>query len=54
MQATSDFTAHINGVDYALKKGEEFLGDARAAAHLTAIGLLEKKAKGGKEKNDER
>lgn len=50
MQATSDFTAHINGTDYALKKGEEFKGDARAAEHLRAIGLL--KAKEGK--NNER
>jgi hypothetical protein len=48
MKATSDFTAHINGADYALKKGEEFKGDARAAAHLKAIGLLgEAKAKEG-------
>lgn len=54
MQATADFTAHINGTDYALKKGEEFLGDARAAEHLTAIGLLEKKAKRGKVDNNER
>ena len=49
MQATSDFTAHINGTDYALKKGKEFKGDARAAEHLKAIGLIAeaKKAKEG-------
>ena len=51
MQATSDFNAHINGVDYALKKGEEFKGDARAARQLKEIGLLtEKKAKEGAQK----
>lgn len=54
MQATSDFTAHINGTVYALKKGDEFKGDARAEAHLKAIGLLEKKAKEGKAENNER
>lgn len=45
MRATSDFTAHINGTDYALKKGEEFKGDARAAAHLKAIGLVAEERK---------
>lgn len=50
MQATTDFKAHINGVDYAMRKGQEFKGDARAAEHLRAIGLL--KAKEGK--NNER
>lgn len=55
MKATSDFTAHINGTDYALKKGDEFKGDARAAEHLKAIGLLEaKKAKEGKAVDNER
>lgn len=44
--ATSDFTAHINGADISLKKGEEFKGDARAAEHLKAIGLV--KASRGK------
>ena len=53
MRATSDFTAHINGTVYALKKGEEFKGDARAAAHLEAIGLIAK-AKEGKAANNER
>lgn len=55
MQATSDFTASINGVGYALKKGAEFKGDARAAQHLKAIGLLEeKKAAKGKAVTNER
>lgn len=54
MQATNDFTAHINGNVYSLKKGEEFKGDARAAAHLKAIGLIDKKAKEGKAENNER
>lgn len=49
MQATTDFTASVNGTDYALKKGESFKGDARAEEHLKAIGLLEeKKAAKGK------
>ncbi len=52
MQATADFTAHINGTVYALKKGEEFKGDARAASHLKAIGLIDKKAKEGKAENN--
>ncbi|MDD7369720.1 MAG: hypothetical protein SOW20_04565 [Berryella intestinalis] len=49
MRATSDFKAHVNGADYAIRKGEEFRGDARTAEHLKAIGLLAetKKAKEG-------
>lgn len=47
--ATDDFTAHINGADISLKKGEAFKGDARAAEHLQAIGLL-KASKGKVEK----
>lgn len=43
MQATRDFTAHVNGADYALKKGQLFKGDARAAEHLEAMGLLKAK-----------
>ena len=43
MRATTDFTASVNGTDYALRKGEEFKGDARAEEHLKAIGLLEEK-----------
>lgn len=55
MKATSDFKAHINGTDYALRKGEEFKGDARAAEHLKAIGLLgDAKAKEGKAEDNER
>lgn len=55
MQATTDFTAHVNGADYSLKKGDEFKGDARTAEHLKAIGLLEvKKAKEGKAADNER
>lgn len=40
MKATADFSAHINGADYALKKGEEFEGTAAAAAILAANGFL--------------
>lgn len=60
MQATSDFSATLNGVAYALKKGQKFEGDARAAAQLQEMGLLGKeqkpaKAPRGKEvKEDER
>lgn len=41
MKATSNFSARINGVEYSLKKGNEFKGDARAAAHLVKLGLIE-------------
>lgn len=55
MRAICDFAAHINGADYALKKGEEFKGDARAAEHLKAVGLIgEAKTKERKAENDER
>jgi hypothetical protein len=53
MKATSDFTACINGTVHVLKKGEEFKGDARAQAHLEAIGLIAK-AKERKAANNER
>lgn len=53
MQATCDFMAHINGVDYALKKGETFKGDALAESQLIKLGLL-KKAAERKKKTDER
>ena len=53
MQATRDFTAHINGADYSLKQGDEFKGDARAQAHLLNLGLIAKPKK-KKEADDER
>ncbi len=43
MVATSDFTAHVNGVDYALRKGEAFEGSDRAAELLKRQGLLQAK-----------
>lgn len=52
MQATADFTAHIDGVEYSLKKGEEFDGGSVAAEHLKKLGLL--KAKSRKVEKDER
>lgn len=54
MQATADFTAHVNGADYALKKGEKFEGDARAAAHLKSLGLIENAKRARKAEKDER
>ena len=40
MKAICDFTATINGAEYALKKGEEFKGDRKAAAILVRDGML--------------
>ena len=55
MQATVDFTAHVNGADYALKKGEQFKGDARAAAHFKRLGLISASKKpSGKAADNER
>lgn len=56
MRAVKDFTASINGADYALKKGEEFKGDAVACERLKEMGLLEEKkaAVEGKKAKDER
>ena len=51
LTAMHDFTAHHNGVDYALKKGDKFTGDALAASHFVQLGLL-KAAKGKVEKNE--
>lgn len=54
MKATCDFTAHINGTDYALKKGDEFKGDARAAEHLKAIGHIAEANKAKEGEDNER
>lgn len=48
MQAKADFAATVNGAEYALKAGQEFEGDARAEAHLAALGLLGAAPKEGK------
>lgn len=53
MKATGDFTATLNGVEYTLRKGEEFKGDVRAERHLVNLGLL-KQATERKKKTDER
>ena len=54
--ATKDFTAHMDGKDMTLSKGEPFKGTAKVADHLLANGLLEKPVKKPtterKEKND--
>lgn len=52
MKATVDFTAHIDGVDYALKKGDEFKGPARAVAALESFGVLSEGRKAKKEVSD--
>lgn len=41
--ATKDFTAHIDGVNYSLHKGETFAGTRHAVVLLSNQGLLEKK-----------
>ena len=54
MIATCDFTAHINGADYALKKGEGFEGDPKAEAILVRDGMLTEGRKAKKEESDGR
>ncbi len=54
MKATADFSATINGTTYALKKGEEFKGDERAAQHLANLGFIaQAKGRKAKEKEEE-
>ncbi len=53
--ATKDFTAHMDGKDMTLSKGEPFKGTAKVTDQLLANGLLEKPVKKPterKEKND--
>lgn len=50
MIATKDFTAHIDGVDYSLKRGEEFIGSRHAIYLLGKQGLIEKVKPARKEK----
>ena len=45
MQAAYDFTAHINGANYALKKGDKFEGCDADAEQLKAMGMLEAEQK---------
>ena len=48
MIANADFHATVNGVDYDLKKGQEFKGDAIAAELLGNLGFLAEKPKESK------
>lgn len=40
MQATTNFTATLDGVRYSLEKGQTFTGDKRAARYLKSLGLI--------------